>query len=360
MSKVSRAFSIVTATALLVAGFGYAASADSADLSPDNGNARGPVVTHAHSFETNPNPGRENGVAQGSCTGCLNSGSNIAYHSGGLVMSGGITIYPIFYGNWTGTTTNVAGYTSSAENKANVSNFLNQLQASSTLSPNHFNINTDYYQLSGTGPKATKSYVSSKVAVAPTAVVSGTKTALTDADVQAIVAAATSAGGAYGVADPKGIYLVLTSAGISSTMGTSAFLTNYCGYHGYFGTSATKYAFIGDPSASLGSCAGQTANSPHSSLGHNLTASDAMVSVIIHEIEETATDPFLNAWYDKLGYENGDKCAWVFGTTSSLVNSYSTTAAKYNYVDPSSSDKWFIQQNVKLISSTSQACATTR
>ena len=33
-----------------------------------------------------------------------------------------------------------------------------------------------------------------------------------------------------------------------------------------------------------------------------------------HELEESVTDPLGNAWYDAAGYENGDKCAWTFGT----------------------------------------------
>ena len=32
---------------------------------------------------------------------------------------------------------------------------------------------------------------------------------------------------------------------------------------------------------------------------------------------EAATDPHLNAWYDLVGYEIGDKCAWQFGSTNS-------------------------------------------
>jgi hypothetical protein len=363
MSNLRRGLTAIAATSVLVAGmagFGLAAAADPADQSPDNGVTRGTVATHAHVFETNPNPGRENGVAQGSCTGCLNSGSNIVYHSGGPVMSGGVTVYPIFYGNWSGTATNTATFTSSAENKANVLKFLAQLQGSSTAATNHYNINSDYYSITGSGPKATKNFVSKSITIGKSIDVTATKTSLTDADIQAIVSAATAPGGAYGSANSKGIYMVLTSAGITASMGTSSFLNNFCGYHGYFGTGPTKYAFVGDPSASLTSCAAQTLNSPHSTLGHNLTASDAMVSVIMHEIEEAVTDPQLNAWFDQLGYENGDKCAWVFGPTSTVSTGFSSTAANYNYTDPSTIDIWYIQQNVKLVNSTSQACATTR
>jgi hypothetical protein len=38
-------------------------------------------------------------------------------------------------------------------------------------------------------------------------------------------------------------------------------------------------------------------------------------SILAHEIEETVTDPNINAWYDASGCEIGDKCAWIMGTT---------------------------------------------
>ena len=47
---------------------------------------------------------------------------------------------------------------------------------------------------------------------------------------------------------------------------------------------------------------------------------DGMASNISHELEEAATDPDLNAWYDRRGYENADKCAWTFGTTYTTSN----------------------------------------
>ena len=45
-----------------------------------------------------------------------------------------------------------------------------------------------------------------------------------------------------------------------------------------------------------------------------------MASIIAHEFEESASDPDLNAWYDRRGAENADKCAWTFGATYTTNN----------------------------------------
>ena len=45
-----------------------------------------------------------------------------------------------------------------------------------------------------------------------------------------------------------------------------------------------------------------------------------MASILAHELEEATTDPDLNAWYDRRGAENADKCAWTFGTTYTTSN----------------------------------------
>jgi hypothetical protein len=53
---------------------------------------------------------------------------------------------------------------------------------------------------------------------------------------------------------------------------------------------------------------------------NNDPAADAEVNTLAHETEETNTDEDLNAWYDSNGNENGDKCAWNFGTTYRTAN----------------------------------------
>ena len=46
-------------------------------------------------------------------------------------------------------------------------------------------------------------------------------------------------------------------------------------------------------------------------LGHTQGLS-ALANVSGHELSEMLTDPQLNAWYDRQGSENADKCAWTF------------------------------------------------
>ena len=55
-------------------------------------------------------------------------------------------------------------------------------------------------------------------------------------------------------------------------------------------------------------------------------------------IGRMATDPELNAWYDRRGYENADKCAWTFGSTSTAPN-----GSLYNM--SMGGRNWLIQQN---------------
>lgn len=45
-----------------------------------------------------------------------------------------------------------------------------------------------------------------------------------------------------------------------------------------------------------------------------------MISVMAHELSEAVSDPQGNAWYDSAGEENGDKCAWNFGSYYTAPN----------------------------------------
>jgi sugar lactone lactonase YvrE len=236
---------------------------------------------------------RIRGTPPKASTGAVVTGNGIDYHGGAVLHT--INVYYIWYGNWNGLDpTGPPILTDFASNDGG--------------SP-YFNINTTYADTTGSVPNA--------VTFAGQTTVAGNSTSLSDSDVANIVG--TAVGQFGGTPDTNGVYFVLTAPGINETSG---FLSKYCGWHtnGSFTNGGTtwdiKYAFVGNASGpSLGNCAEQTSSSPNGDPG-----ADAMVSVIAHELDESATDPDLNAWYDSSGMENADKCAWTFGATYTESN----------------------------------------
>jgi hypothetical protein len=207
--------------------------------------------------------------------------NGIVYH-GGPVMLGAVNVHYIWYGNWSGN---------------NATTILTDL-AGSIGGSGYYNINTTYTDGSGQA-------VSNAVAFAGSTTDNYSQgTSLTDAQIRNVVSNTIGAG----VPDTNGVYFVLTSADVTASSG---FCTQYCGWH----THATingkdvKYAFVGNPDRCPSACEQQTTG-PNGNAG-----ADGMASIIAHELEEAATDPDLNAWYDRRGAENADKCAWTFGTT---------------------------------------------
>lgn len=238
---------------------------------------------------------------QGLASRTSGSGSNGINYNGGPIMLGTTNIYYIWYGNW-------------ANNTAPT--ILEYMARYIGGSP-YLNINTTYYD-------SAKRYISNSAMFAASITDSySLGTALSDANIQTIVLNAINGTDTVHQSgklpyDVNGIYFVLTSADVTATSG---FCTSYCGWHTYTATTSgnIKYAFVGNPDRCPSACAAQT-TSPNNNPG-----ADGMASIIAHELEETMTDPLLNAWYDRRGSENADKCAWTFGTTMLAPN-----GSKYN------------------------------
>jgi hypothetical protein len=223
----------------------------------------------------------------------LNAGGNfpITYH-GGAVLGGTPNIYYIWYGDWSNN---------------NAGTILTEL-AQNIGGSAYFNINTGYSStINGTVTPVSgfANYVNSTTATG--------STSLNDAGIQSIVSNAITSGQLP--KESNAVYFVLTAPDVKETSG---FCTQYCGWHTHatIGGTDIKYAFIGNPATQCpSSCSQQTTSSPNGNIG-----ADAMASIIAHELEEAVTDPDLNAWYDKRGAENADKCAWTFGKTYSATN----------------------------------------
>jgi hypothetical protein len=97
---------------------------------------------------------------------------------------------------------------------------------------------------------------------------------------------------------------------------------NFCAWHNsatvsFPGTPVTKdikVAFVGNPNQCPAGCLVQDP-SPNSN-----PAGDSMASFVAHELEESVTDPDINAWHDVNFNENADLCVWTFGNYQSLPN----------------------------------------
>ena len=246
-------------------------------------------------------------------------GNGINYH-GGPVMTdpNGVNVYYIWYGDWS--------------SNASATSILTDFASNLGGSP-YFNINTTYTDGLGI-------HVANKVTYMTSSTDGYSRgNSLSDADIQAIVADQINSSALP--LDTNAVYFVLTSADVTASSG---FCTNYCGWHthGSIAGADIKYSFVGNPDRCPNSCAAQTV-SPNGNLG-----ADGMASIIAHELAEAVTDPQLNAWYDKRGYENADKCAWTFGATTTLPS-----GAKYNV--SLCNRNYLIQQN--WVNGASQFCA---
>jgi hypothetical protein len=239
-------------------------------------------------------------------TGALTAGSigvitpAITYHGGPVLATP--TVYLIWYGNW-----NQANGSDTSAGQAIIRDFLFGLNNSP-----YYQTNASYGAPTGLINRSTTEYIDRYS--------QGTR--LSDAAVQAVVSGAI-ASGELGVADPNGVYFVLTSTDVSEKSG---FCNKYCGWHtaGTISGTNIKYAFIGNANRCLNACAAQT-------IGPNANAGvDGMVSVIAHELEEANTDPDPDSgWVDSKGAENADKCAWTFG-----ANPQGPVNAQYNMTLP--------------------------
>ncbi len=226
----------------------------------------------------------------------------ITYH-GGPVM-GMPTPYLIWYGNW-----NQSNGSDTAAGKQIVRDFIHGLSGS-----NYYVTNASYTGVSGLLTTTGLGNGANGSQEANDAYSQGTS--LSDAQIASVVSRAIGAGLGPAGGDPNGIYMVLTSSDVNESSG---FCTQYCGWHTR-GTMTSggsskdiKYAFVGNANRCLNACAAQTV-SPNGNAGV-----DGMVSVIAHEMEETNTDPDLNAWYNHRGSEDADMCGWTFGSHQTLL-----------------------------------------
>ena len=223
------------------------------------------------------------------------------------------TIYLIWYGNW--------NQTNGSDTPAG-QQLIRDWAASIGGTP-YFHLNTSY--------SSTK-LISGNVLYGGQTNDTGTRISLSDAQIQSVVNNAISSNRLpY---NAKGVYFVVTASNVTASSG---FCTQYCGWHtlGNLTNGKVRYSFVGNAKRCLSACAAQSSVSPNNNPGI-----DGAISVMSHELEEATSDPDLNAWYDRTGAENGDKCAWTFGHSQLQASNGSWYNMTFG------GHQWLIQRNM--------------
>jgi hypothetical protein len=182
--------------------------------------------------------------------------------------------------------------------------FLNNLGGSP-----YFNINTTYYD--GTGQHIANVVNYTQYWANNTNAPSGSQV-VSDAQMIAMLQSGFNSGAL--TYDSSTLYAIFTAGQVNLGGG---FGTQYCAYHAS-GTvtingvsrtvlyAAMPYNFAFPSACTSGFAAANGSVDP---------GADYQVNTLAHETEETTTDELGNAWFDRRGFENADKCAWTWGTT---------------------------------------------
>ncbi len=235
---------------------------------------------------------------------------NVAYHGGRIMRK--VNIYAIF---WAPPTLQTGAATAIPPSYRSILNGMLGNYAGHSIA----NINTQYsetigalkYYHSGLG-----SFAASVVDTGPYPASGCTDTStpgncITDTQIRAKIESVRVAQG-WGTGYDK-IYLLFTSSGEGSCItagSTSCSYTQYCAYHGWYGSSTNPVIYSNEPYGNNSVC--QT-----TSLLPNPGTVDSAATAARHEISEATSDPQLDAWWDSsTGEETSDKCNFNYGTTS--------------------------------------------
>jgi hypothetical protein len=112
------------------------------------------------------------------------------------------------------------------------------------------------------------------------------------------------------------IYCIVTPQNVGSCSGSYCAYSYYCAYHSWALLGSGQYLrYANMPYAAGHDCNVANQPQPHGD------AAEYPINVTSHEHNESITDPEGSAWYDRPDYEDGDKCAWNFGSAIGGIGS---------------------------------------
>ena len=263
----------------------------------------------------------------------------LIFHGGAVMMtpsSSPLVITPIFW--------NPTGHTMAAAYKSLITTYIADVAAASGTTSNVFSVANEYsgsngqihYNVTaGAAISDTNALPTSGCRVATNdrsgiyADGTGYNACLDDAQLQSQVNSVTSAHGLprnlshiYVLFLPKAVESCF-SAGSTTTSSNQCTINHqpsaaYCAYHSD-STSSAIYANMPFPvyESSTGFTCGAEGTLGAVESPNNNPDADVELSPTSHEVNEAITDPdTATGWFDSSGFENGDECAYIFGTTS--------------------------------------------
>jgi hypothetical protein len=271
----------------------------------------------------------------------------LTWHGGpvmGTTSTGPVVVTPIFW--------HPAGHPMDAGYESLISRYLHDVAADSGSHTNVFSTLTEYFGTDGSinyqvqegtpiddtnALPADGCTLNHKDTSGIYADGSGYNACIDDAQVQAETASVVKASNLpvnfshiYVLFVPKGVETCFAS-GSTSTLkrGAQACTINhektaaYCAYH-FITPSSMIYANLSYPiyhsplqtvPFTCGSDAGIAFGNGNIQSPNGNVDGDVEISPTSHEIMEAITDPdTVTGWYDQIGFENGDECAYVYGT----------------------------------------------
>lgn len=232
----------------------------------------------------------------------IGSGSNLSYHNGPVEHTN--AVYAIY---WV-----PSGYTVSAGYESLINGFFGNVGTDSGKTSNVYWSDTQYYDNANGhilyNSSLAGSAVDTSALPASGCTDSYTSVCLTDGQLQTEIQNVMAAKGWKASSSTE--FFLFTAKGIGSCAGSSCSFSQYCAYHSWIGSGSSAILYANMPYADTVPAACDSGQHP------NNDDADATINVTSHEHNETITDEQGSAWFDRRGSENGDKCAWNFGTAT--------------------------------------------
>jgi hypothetical protein len=173
----------------------------------------------------------------------------------------------------------------------------------------------------------------------------GMTACVTDGGIQTEIARLIDAGqlpkpSAPGASSATPIFFMVTPVDVNVCLSGGACVNNnFCAYHDDFTHNGASILYASVPfsvfAASTKGCQTDQYSIYETPVGSGGDEAYNIADDLSHELSETITDPLINAWYTKNGYEVGDLCE-AYGATADPSKGLSPLAYSPAFGDPSS------------------------